>query len=426
MIWPRPGDQDVLLKLRIHSGAAFDLAGKDGSMALLGDILFPDPTTREFFIEEMQGRLNVITDYDSMTITMQGRANHFEQIVEILRTAIVTNQLTPENVAKARDGRAKIIKETSVSPAMLADRAISSRLFGDFPYGRPYAGTVESLERIERGDLMLARDRFLGANNASLVIIGGVQPARATRALRQLLGAWRKSDQLVPSTFRQPAPPDGRTLLINAPADQSVEVRLATRGFARNDPDFAAATLVSHVVRQRWEKLLPDLARTPAFVRLDAYSLPGIFVMGTTIDGLLAGKALSTAQEAVRSLISAPVTAGELEQVRSEALTTMNKQLANHDGIAEAWLDIDTYGLPSMADQTRALSSATQADVQRAATRLFYNTPTASVVIGNSDLVKSQLERYGKVELMGEIKPMPEKTSDKNSTKPQNKSLKPE
>ena len=43
----QPGDQDVLLKLRIHSGAAFDLAGKSGSMALLGDLLFPDPSTRE-------------------------------------------------------------------------------------------------------------------------------------------------------------------------------------------------------------------------------------------------------------------------------------------------------------------------------------------------------------------------------------------
>ena len=37
LIWSRPGDQDVLLKLRVHSGAAFDLAGKAGSMALLGD-----------------------------------------------------------------------------------------------------------------------------------------------------------------------------------------------------------------------------------------------------------------------------------------------------------------------------------------------------------------------------------------------------
>src|ERR1044071_8082484 len=116
----QPGDQDVLLKLRIHSGAAFDLAGKSGSMALLGDLLFPDPSTREYFTEELNGRLNVVTDYDSLTITLQGRAREFERIVEILRTALVTPQLTPENVAKVREGRIKVIKETAISPAMLA------------------------------------------------------------------------------------------------------------------------------------------------------------------------------------------------------------------------------------------------------------------------------------------------------------------
>jgi len=73
LLLSRPGDQDVLLKLRINSGAAFDLAGKGGSMALLGDLLFPDPATREYFTEEMQGRLNVVTDYDSVTITLQGK-----------------------------------------------------------------------------------------------------------------------------------------------------------------------------------------------------------------------------------------------------------------------------------------------------------------------------------------------------------------
>src|SRR5712691_5250979 len=179
LLLSRPGDQDVLLKLRIHSGAAFDLAGKGGSIALLGDLLFPDPATREYFTEEMQGRLNVVTDYDSLTITMQGRAREFERIVEILRTALVTTQLTPENVARVREGRIKILKETSISSAMLADRAIAARLFGDFPYGRPSGGSIESLERVERADLMLARERFLNANNSTLVIIGGVQPNRA-------------------------------------------------------------------------------------------------------------------------------------------------------------------------------------------------------------------------------------------------------
>ena len=138
---------------------------------------------------------------------MQGRAREFERIVEILRTALVTTQLTPENVAKVREGRIKIIRETSISPPMVADRAIAARLFGDFPYGRPYDGTVESLERVEREDLMLARERFLNPNNATLVVIGGVQTGRAMRALRQLLGVWRKSEQVVPATFRQPVSP---------------------------------------------------------------------------------------------------------------------------------------------------------------------------------------------------------------------------
>jgi zinc protease len=260
LLLARQGDQDVLLKLRIHSGSAFDLAGKGGSMALLGDLLFPDPATREFFNEEMQGRLNVVTDYDSLTITLQGRTREFEKIVEILRNALVTTQINPENVTNARSRRVKIIKDTSISASALADRAIAVRLFGDFPYGRPSTGTAESLERIERGDLMLARERFLNPNNATLVIIGGVDRTRASRALRQLLGGWRKSERVIPATFQQPAVPDGRILIMNAPTEQSAEVRLAVRGFARSDPDSQAAELLAFIARKRWETLLPDLA----------------------------------------------------------------------------------------------------------------------------------------------------------------------
>jgi zinc protease len=427
MLLPRPGDQDVLIKLRVHSGAAFDLAGKAGSTALLGDLLFPDPTTREYFTEEMQGRLDVKTDYDSVTITMQGRAREFERIIEILRTALVTTQLTPENVAKVREGRIKVIRETGISPAIMADRAIATRLFGDYPYGRPYAGTVESLERVERADLMLARERFLNPNNSTLVVIGGVQPNRAMRALRQLLGVWRKSEQIVPATFRQPLVPDSRILVINAPADQSVEVRLASRGFAQNDPDAVAATLLAGIVRNRWEKALPELSRTPMFVRHDAFALPGMFVMGTTINHLLAGKALTTARDVVQSLANTPVSPSEFEQARAELVSLISKELAKPDGAAEAWLDIDTYGLLAATGQLRLLSDTAPADLQRAANRLFRDGAFAAVVVGNSELVKTQIERYGKVEIMGTVDPKIETKTDQKTTNPtKNPGAKPE
>jgi zinc protease len=424
LIWARPSEQNVVLKLRVHSGAAFDLEGKAGSMALLGDILFPDPTTREYFTEEMQGRLNVTTDYDSMTITMQGRAREFERIVEILRTALVTTQLTPENVAKVRGGRIKVVKESAISPAMLADRAIATRLFGDFPYGRPYGGSAETLERVDRPDLMLARERFLNPNNATLVIIGGVQPGRAMRGVRQLLGVWRRSEQKVPSSFRQPVAPDSRTLVVNSPSDQSVEVRFAVRGFSRQDADAPAAALLASLARQRWEKLLPELARGPVFARHDAFTLPGMFVMGATVDTLLAGKTLATAREVMQSLATTPVTAAELDQAKGEAATVAMKDLATPDGTAKAWLDVDTYGLASVAEQMRAIGAVSPADLQRTAARLMRDGAIATVVVGKSEVVKVQIERYTKVEVMGEIDPRKEAADPKKdpNAKPQTKS----
>jgi len=415
-------EQEVLLKLRIHSGAAFDLSGKAGSMALLGDLLFPDPSTREYFTDEMKGRLNVATDYDAITITMQGRAREFERMIEILRTALVSTQLTAENVAKAREGRIKLIKDTSISPGAVADRAIAARLFGDFPYGRPYVGTVESLERVQREDLLLARDRFLSPNNSSVVIMGGVQPARVMRTLRQLLGGWRKSEQVIPATFRQPAPPDSRALIINAPSDQSVEIRLAVRGFARKDTDAAAANILGIVIRQRWEKRLPELSRGPVFVRHDAFVLPGMFVMGSSVDNLLAGKALATAQEVIKSLSTAPVLSPELDGARNEALARVTSELTKPDGVAQSLLDVDTYGIPAASEEIRSLNMVSESDLQRAASRLFGEGNLASVVVGNSELVRPQIERYLKVELMGELKPRTEARPDARtptSTKPE-------
>ena len=418
-----PGGQDVVVKLRIQSGAAFDLAGKAGTMALLGDLLFPDPNTREYFTDEMQGRLAVSTDYDSITITMQGRVREFERIIEILRNAVVTTPLTPENVQKAREGRTKIIKETALLPAAIADRAISARLFGDFPYGRPYGGTVESLERIERADVMLARERFLNPNNSTLVIVGDLQPSRARRVLRQLLGTWRKSESIVPPTFKQPPLPDPRPLLINAPSDQSVEIRLALRGLSRSDPDAAAAVLLAGVARQRWEKLLPDMARSPIFVRADAFVLPGMFVMGATVENLLAGKALSAAREVLRSLASTPATAAELDLARNKIVSAINKDRSKPDGIAAAWLEIEGYKLPLIDEQMRALNAVSPEDLRRVAGRLVDERGVASVVVGNSELVKTQLEKIGKVEVMGEAPPAP---SASPATKPTSNAAKPQ
>jgi zinc protease len=401
MFWLKPGSPDVTLKLRINSGAAFDMAGRSGQMALLGDILFPDAATIDFFTDEMGGKLNVSVDYDSTTITMVGKAHEFEQIIEVLRNALLSTQLTPEIVTRMRDQRIKLLRDTSIAPATVADRAILARLFGDFPYGRPAAGSPEDVARIDRADLMQARDRFLNSNNATLAIIGGVTKPRAMRAVRQLLGPWRKSEQVVPTTFRQPAPADPRTLIVNV-AGPNVELRLAARGVSRSDTDFAAATILARVAQNRWQAAAPELAKQPVFARHDAYVLPGAFVMGAAVNEMTVADSLAKARKVLDSLMSTPPTAEELERAKTEVINDLSPTLTKPEALPDPWLDADTYRLSAPQDQIALLRAVTAAEVQRVANRLF-NKTIVSVVAGETAPLKAALQGRYQYEVLGEI-----------------------
>ena len=401
LFWLKPGSSDVILKLRINSGAAFDLSGKSGQMALLGDLLFPDPATLDFFTEEMGGKLDVSVTYDSTTITMVGKPAEFEQMVEVLRNALLSTQLTPEVVTRMKAARIKLLRDSTIVPAEVADRAIAARLFGDFPYGRPAAGSSEDVARVDRADLMLARDRFLNSNNATLAVVGGVTKPRAMKTLRQLLGPWRKSEQIVPTTFRQPVPGDPRTLIVNVPGP-NVELRLAARGVSRSDTDFPIALVLAKVAQQRWEATASDLPKKQVFVRSSAYVLPGAFVMGAAVTDLTVADSLANARKVIDSLMLTAPTTGELERAKTDVMAELSTTLTKPDALPDPWLDADTYHLSAPQDQLGLLRAVTAADVQRVANRLF-NKTIVSVVAGETAPLKAALQGHYQYEVLGEI-----------------------
>jgi predicted Zn-dependent peptidase len=403
LIWPQPGSPELIVKLRINSGAAFDLAGKSGQMALLGDLLFPDPATIDYFTDELGGKLDVSVTYDSMTITMVGKAAELEQVISVLRNGILSTQFTPEVVTRIRDSRIKSLRDATVSPAMVADRAIAARLFGDFPYGRRPGGTPEDLARVDRADVMLAHDRFLNSNNATLAIVGGVTRDRVFRTVRQLLGPWRKSEDIVPTTFTQPKPADPRTLIVNVPGP-TTEVRLAVRGLARSDADFAAATVLARLAQHRWQAIATELANQPVFARSDGYVLPGAFVMGTAVSTEKTADALANAKKVIESLVKTPATPAELDRAKAEVVNEAVVVATKSDAVPDPWLDLDTYHLKSLQDQPALLRAVTPADVQRVAARLF-NAPVsvASVIVGEAMPLKTALQGRVEIEVLGEV-----------------------
>ncbi|HEX7177778.1 MAG TPA: pitrilysin family protein [Pyrinomonadaceae bacterium] len=407
----RPGEAQTVLRLRLHNGASFDLAGKDGLMALLGDALFPDPQTREYVTGDLEGRLSVSVGHDSIDVLLAGRADQFERLVELLRNAVVNTQLTPEVFGRVRDARVKIVRELGVSPGAVADDAISARLYGSYPYGRRVAGTPESLARVERGDLVQARERFLIPNNATLIVSGGFERRRALRALRQFLGVWRKGDQIVPPTFRQPEAVDPRPLVVDFPNLPDAEVRVAVRGVARSERDAATGAVLAELVRSRWLAAVPELKGRAVTVRHDARALDGAFLLGASVPTTsAAAQALEAARKVMESLAATAVPADELETAKKSVVAAFNKQAESGEQLADDMLDSQTYGTAqaSMSEMARAAGSLTPADVQRVASKLF-RVQAASVVVGDAARLRADLARLGEVETSGDAtaKPTP-------------------
>jgi zinc protease len=267
-------------KLRIHSGSAFDTLGKEGTMAMLADILFPTEAAKEFFTEDLGGSLDVTSNYDYIQITATANNDQFLTMLETLANAVTRVQTDKETTAKVRAAHLEKIRELEKNPAYIADKAVAKRLFGDFPYGRPQMGTSESIAKIDFADLTLAKQRFLTADNATLAIAGNVKPDLAYRAARRFFGAWTQADKKTPATFRQPDAPDTKANVINLPFLENAEVRYAMRGFARNDKDFAASNILIKIMQNRLRKEFSAASQSTVFVRQNSNFLPGLITVG--------------------------------------------------------------------------------------------------------------------------------------------------
>ncbi len=339
----------VELKLRIHSGSVFDRRDKEGTMALLGDILFPNEQSKEFFREDLGGGLEVKTTYDYIEITAMSDTAQYLPMLETIAGAVSKLQIDKETTAKVISARLKTIKESEKNPYYVADLAAAHRLYGEFPYGRSQMGTGESLAKIDFADLIFARDKFLTPDNSTLTVSGAVKANLVSRAVRRYFGAWEKSGSKIPATFAQPEAPNIEVFKISLKNIEKEFARNASQGVARNDKDYFANAILAKVWQTRIGKF-PD-----GFVKYDPHLIKGIVTWGISFTDDGGGKLKAENQQTGQV-----IKPEEFAKAKTELLNELNQKSA-----AELWLDVDTYKLVSVKDDMQKANSITYEDARR-------------------------------------------------------------
>jgi hypothetical protein len=366
LIWNQPSDT-VTVTLRVHAGSSFDPQGKEGTMKMLSEAIFPSDDARQF--DDLGGSVDIVSNYDYIQLNASvAKGDGYVRLLETLATAVANPQLDKETTDLVRTRVNSEASQRASETSYLADRVASERLFGTFPYGRAAIGTPETRAKIDFADLRFAYSRFYGADNATLTIRGPVDSDLAYRAARRYFGAWLKSDNKVPSTFKQPEAPDTSLQVLNLQSDQGAEVRHVIRGFARADSDFAASEILTRILDARLKRKAAIDANAKAEVRNEAHILPGQIVLAVSRISPDAKIKLYPTGESVdpkgliAAMLSEPITSAEFQAARSSVL-------ADAAGLPPEilWLDSDTYKITPAVSQIKKLEAVTLTETQNLA-----------------------------------------------------------
>ena len=381
LMWSDAKADKVTVKIRVHAGSAFDPQGKEGTMQMLADDLFPNEASRDFFTEDLGGGLDVITTYDYIQINAWSKPEGFLTMLETLATAVSNPAIDKEMTAKLRTALLAKLRLLESDPAYVADQAVARRLLGTFPYGRPQRGSTASVQKIDFADLIDARSRFLRADNATIAISGKFDRDIGYRAVRRYFGSWLKSDKRVPATFRQPDDPPTGILTILSPKPDVTAIRFAVRGTSRSDRAFAASRIFSTILETRLKGRIPSAYVSKVSVRDETPMLPGLLTVGFSAGAREIGKGNGKidAVEIITRALAEVVTDDEFQAARLSNAADWHKR-----DIDLFWLDSDTYKTVSVESDRSVFDNLTlthlrvYAENLRAATivSVFVDTPS--------------------------------------------------
>lgn len=238
----------IALEFAFHGGSALDPAGKEGLSEIVAALLDEgagDLDSQAFArrLEDNSISLGFSAATDSFGGSLRTLTRNRAIAFDSLKLALTAPRFDEAAVEKIKSQKRAWLAGAAENPRYLAGRAFSRAAFPDHPYGRPAAGTRQSVERISKTDIegfaaqRFARDRLV------IGVVGDITPEALAPRLDELFGHLPAAVGPIPLAATEPAL-KGQVFVIDKKIPQSV-VTFGQRGLARDHPDYYTAFVIN-------------------------------------------------------------------------------------------------------------------------------------------------------------------------------------
>jgi zinc protease len=385
----------IAMEYAFAGGAAQDPADKPGVGNMVADLLDEgsgdlDSTTFHERLDRRAIELSFGASRDYFRGSLRMLRDNKDEAFELLRMSLTSPHFESTDVERIRAQIISGLRRDTSSPNALASRKFLKMAFGDHPYGRQADGTLESVPKIDVADMKDYVRRVLARDTLSIAVVGDIDPATLGKLLDQTFGGLPAKANLTPVREIEAARPPQRAFIpLDVP--QTV-VTFGGPGFKRDDPDFMAGYVVSHILGGGG--ISSRLYREVREKRGLAYSVyesllwmdhSALFVGGTGTRADRAGETVEAVNKEIRRMAEDGPTQQELDEAKSYLKGSQMLALDTSSKLASALLQyqLDKMPIDYIEKRNAIVDAVTLDDAKRAARRLW-GQGLLTVIVGRA------------------------------------------
>ena len=249
---PVPTAQSASVNVFVGVGSRAENPRTNGLSHYLEHMMFKGTERRPTAIhiaEAIEGAGGILNAYTSQEVTCywnQVPFDKFSLAMDVLADMMRQALIAQEEVDRERTVVQQEIRRAYDQPSAWAGHLLSEATFGDQPLGWPVAGTVETVEELQRGDFMEHIGTWYVPKNIVLSVAGNVTHKEAVAEARKLyLGLEGKAppaDSLANEGIPQ------RNVIVEARDISQSNIGISLHAVSRTDPDRYPLMLLNAVL----------------------------------------------------------------------------------------------------------------------------------------------------------------------------------
>ncbi|HEY9642961.1 MAG TPA: insulinase family protein [Coleofasciculaceae cyanobacterium] len=247
------------------------------------------------------------------------------------------------------------------------------------PYGRPVIGSETDIRNLSRQDIQQFYQTYYTPNHIVVGIVGDVDPAAVKQMAQAYFGRFQGRSQAPAIQATAIAQTEPQTITLNLPTQPWY-----LEGYQRpalTHPDNAVYQMISSLLSGgRTSRLYQSLVEQKLALSVDAADgFPGdrypnlMLIYALTAPGHTVDQVATALDAELTRLKTQPVSAAELDRIKTQARAGLLGTLASNQGMASLLPEYEakTGSWRNLFEDLKAIEAVSAADVQRVAQDLF-------------------------------------------------------